>query len=120
MNRRNQSPITPSMPDDNSTPSPQEQTHDEVSVLVIYRSFANRKIQNPGIWKCGDAFQYPIPKADGDQYEKLLAPLFKRDRVQCEAWKDEVQNLLIFVSNPVAQRPPLLTNIARLDFSLRL
>ncbi|KAF8898110.1 hypothetical protein CPB84DRAFT_1633457, partial [Gymnopilus junonius] len=29
-------------------------------------------------------------------WEKLLNPLLEKDRVQCEAWKDEVQNLLIF------------------------
>jgi hypothetical protein len=30
-------------------------------------------------------------------YEKLFAPLQERDKLQCEAWKDEVQNLLLFV-----------------------
>ncbi|KAF5329430.1 hypothetical protein D9619_009188 [Psilocybe cf. subviscida] len=37
-----------------------------------------------------------IPKPEGDMYEKLLAPLLERDKMQCDAWKDEVQNLLIF------------------------
>lgn len=98
------------MPEDNSTPSPQEQTPDEVSVPAAYHSFLDRPVQNPRIWKCGDTFQYPIPKADGDQYEKLLGPLLKRDRVQCEAWKDEVQNLLIFVSGCITELLTVIDN----------
>ncbi|KAF8910511.1 hypothetical protein CPB84DRAFT_1222866 [Gymnopilus junonius] len=46
-------------------------------------------------WQSGDPYQYPIP-CDGDPWQKLLKPLLERDRAQCESWKDEVHNLLIF------------------------
>ncbi|PPQ94931.1 hypothetical protein CVT25_004417 [Psilocybe cyanescens] len=50
----------------------------------------------PTMWKCGEAYQYPIPKPDGNPWEIVLEALLKKDKVQCDAWKDEVQNLLIF------------------------
>ncbi|KDR74149.1 hypothetical protein GALMADRAFT_25744, partial [Galerina marginata CBS 339.88] len=31
-----------------------------------------------------------------DPWSILLEPLMERDKMQCEAWRDEVQNLLIF------------------------
>ncbi|KDR70536.1 hypothetical protein GALMADRAFT_15902, partial [Galerina marginata CBS 339.88] len=31
-----------------------------------------------------------------DHWENLLTPLIEGDKAQCDAWKDEVQNLLIF------------------------
>ncbi|KAF8898109.1 hypothetical protein CPB84DRAFT_1161601 [Gymnopilus junonius] len=37
----------------------------------------------------------PSP-SEGDHWERLLEPLLEKDRIQCESWKDEVQNLLIF------------------------
>ncbi|PPQ76275.1 hypothetical protein CVT26_009712 [Gymnopilus dilepis] len=46
-------------------------------------------------WQCGDPFQYPI-KSDGDHWKKLLDLRLEKDRIRCESWKDEVQNLLIF------------------------
>ncbi|KAF8972720.1 hypothetical protein BDZ97DRAFT_853390 [Flammula alnicola] len=48
------------------------------------------------MWKCGEPYKYPIPKEDGNPWEKLLQSLLKRDRDQCDSWKDEVENLLIF------------------------
>ncbi|KAF8175580.1 hypothetical protein BJ912DRAFT_33453 [Pholiota molesta] len=50
----------------------------------------------PKVWKCGEAYEYPIPKPDGNPWEVVLEALLKKDKVQCDAWKDEVQNLLIF------------------------
>lgn len=35
---------------------------------------------------------------DIDPFEHLLKQLLEKDTVQCNAWKDEVQNILIFVS----------------------
>ncbi|TFK44148.1 hypothetical protein BDQ12DRAFT_708162 [Crucibulum laeve] len=46
-------------------------------------------------WRSGDPFRYPIPK-DGDPWETCYKPVKKYDDVMCTAWKDEVQNLLIF------------------------
>ncbi|KAF8911658.1 hypothetical protein CPB84DRAFT_1913055 [Gymnopilus junonius] len=52
------------------------------------------------LWRCGhpqnSEHKYPIPEYDEDAWENLLAPLLKKDKAQCDAWKDEVQNLLIF------------------------
>ncbi|TFK44138.1 hypothetical protein BDQ12DRAFT_620017 [Crucibulum laeve] len=46
-------------------------------------------------WRNGDPFQYPIPK-DGDPWETCHKAVKKYDDAMCTAWKDEVQNLLIF------------------------
>ncbi|KAJ3500850.1 hypothetical protein NLJ89_g9608 [Agrocybe chaxingu] len=51
---------------------------------------------DPKLWKCGDPYQYTIPKPEGNPWEVVLDALMKKDKVQCDAWKDEVQNLLIF------------------------
>ncbi|KAF5325008.1 hypothetical protein D9619_009814 [Psilocybe cf. subviscida] len=44
--------------------------------------------------------ELPKPKAnskpDFDPFERLLKPMREQDDIQCNAWKDEVQNLLIF------------------------
>jgi len=48
--------------------------------------------------KLGDSPQYPLPKIDGDPFVLLLESQMKKDKARCEAWKDEVQYLLIFVS----------------------
>lgn len=48
-------------------------------------------------WQCGDPYQYPVTEK-GDQWQMLLKPLLEKDHDQCQSWKDEVQNLLIFVS----------------------
>ncbi|KAF8901368.1 hypothetical protein CPB84DRAFT_1777694 [Gymnopilus junonius] len=48
------------------------------------------------MWRCGGAYEYPIPKPDGNPWEVVLEALLKKDKLQCAAWKDEVQNLLIF------------------------
>ncbi|KAF4618776.1 hypothetical protein D9613_009779 [Agrocybe pediades] len=43
-----------------------------------------------------DGFQFAPKKPEGDLWEIALEPLMKREREQCDAWKEEVQNLLIF------------------------
>ncbi|KAF9472404.1 hypothetical protein BDN70DRAFT_844557 [Pholiota conissans] len=48
------------------------------------------------MWKCGEEYEYPVPKSEGNPWEVVLEALIKKDKVQCDAWKDEVQNLLIF------------------------
>jgi len=48
--------------------------------------------------KLGDPPQYPLPEIDGNPFTLLLEPQREKDKARCEAWKDEVQNLLIFVS----------------------
>jgi hypothetical protein len=55
------------------------------------------RFQKPEQWKYNDPYQYPIPRGTEDPWETLLEPLLAKDQVQCDAWKDEVQNLLIFV-----------------------
>ncbi|KAF9475235.1 hypothetical protein BDN70DRAFT_996554 [Pholiota conissans] len=43
-----------------------------------------------------DPYEHAPPKPDGDPWAILLKPEMEADKVQCDAWKDEVQNLLIF------------------------
>ncbi|KAF5327806.1 hypothetical protein D9619_004714 [Psilocybe cf. subviscida] len=43
-----------------------------------------------------DPFKNGIPKRDGDPYDYFLKPMLEKDTIQCDAWKDEVQNILIF------------------------
>lgn len=59
-------------------------------------SQAESEIPKP--WNVQDPFQFAPRKIDGDPWARLLEPLLKQDRLRCESWKDEVQNLLIFVS----------------------
>ncbi|PPQ71683.1 hypothetical protein CVT26_007650 [Gymnopilus dilepis] len=60
------------------------------------KSQADLDRHQPRMWRCGQEYQYPIPKPDGNPWEVVLESLLKKDQVQCAAWKDEVQNLLIF------------------------
>ncbi|KAF5326956.1 hypothetical protein D9619_004331 [Psilocybe cf. subviscida] len=46
--------------------------------------------------KLSDPLKNPVPKPDGDPFEHFLTPMLEKDTVQCSAWKDEVQNILIF------------------------
>jgi len=55
--------------------------------------------------KLGDPPQIPLPKIDGNPFTLLLEPQREEDKARCEAWKDEVQNLLIFVSLASATSP---------------
>ena len=65
------------------------------SSLTLLKADLDR--HQPRMWRCGQEYQYPIPKPDGNPWEVVLESLLKKDQVQCAAWKDEVQNLLIFV-----------------------
>lgn len=44
------------------------------------------------------SFAPPRPENSMDPWSTLLEPLLKKDGERCAIWKDEVQNLLIFVS----------------------
>jgi len=48
-------------------------------------------------WTYNDPYRYPIPRGNEDPWGVLLEPLLVKDKIQCDAWKEEVQNLLIFV-----------------------
>lgn len=52
------------------------------------------------IWRWSEEYKYAIPKPDGDYWDIILERHLAKDKFQCDAWKDEVQNLLIFVSHP--------------------
>jgi hypothetical protein len=45
-----------------------------------------------------DAPYKHAPPKDGDPWTTVLTPELEADTVRCTAWKEEVQNLLIFVS----------------------
>ncbi|PPQ97810.1 hypothetical protein CVT26_012902 [Gymnopilus dilepis] len=51
---------------------------------------------DPQPWRCGEPYRYPLPSEKGNPWETLLDSLLEQDRTQCDAWNDEVQNLLIF------------------------
>lgn len=55
------------------------------------------------LWKCGEPYQFPLPEPIGDPWQTVLTPLMEKDKARCEAWKEEVQNLLIFVCDPSSQ-----------------
>ncbi|KAF5325275.1 hypothetical protein D9619_009844 [Psilocybe cf. subviscida] len=46
--------------------------------------------------KLPDTRNTQTPKSDFDPFERLLKPMLEEDTAQCNAWKDEVQNILIF------------------------
>ncbi|TFK44152.1 hypothetical protein BDQ12DRAFT_717331 [Crucibulum laeve] len=46
-------------------------------------------------WRSGDPFRYPISK-DGDPWKTCYKAVKEYNDAMCTAWKDEVQNLLIF------------------------
>ncbi|EDR09582.1 uncharacterized protein LACBIDRAFT_326040 [Laccaria bicolor S238N-H82] len=46
-------------------------------------------------WRCGDPRHYDIPK-NGDAWQKCHAMVEKHDNEMCDAWRDEVDKLLIF------------------------
>jgi len=48
--------------------------------------------------KASKPFQKSPLKTDVDPFTPLLEIQKEKDKARCEAWKDEVQNLLIFVS----------------------
>ncbi|KAF5318432.1 hypothetical protein D9619_010906 [Psilocybe cf. subviscida] len=46
--------------------------------------------------KLSDPLTTHVPKPESDPFEHFLKPMLEKDTVQCNAWKDEVQNILIF------------------------
>jgi len=38
-----------------------------------------------------------MPTGDGKHWERLLEPAMDVVKIRCATWKDEIQNLLIFV-----------------------
>ncbi|KAH9477121.1 hypothetical protein JR316_0011037 [Psilocybe cubensis] len=50
----------------------------------------------PPYWNLDDPLKHAPPRPEGDPWETLLKPLLKNDKMRCDSWKDEVQNLLIF------------------------
>ncbi|KDR66611.1 hypothetical protein GALMADRAFT_1147836, partial [Galerina marginata CBS 339.88] len=57
------------------------------------------KKKTPKVWNIYDhgfEFTYAPPKPDGDPWDILLKPRMDEDKIRCQAWKEEVNNLLIF------------------------
>ncbi|KAF9053036.1 hypothetical protein BJ165DRAFT_1607801 [Panaeolus papilionaceus] len=46
-------------------------------------------------FKCGDPYKAPCPQVDGDPWEKVYRTVKEHDDTMCNAWMDEIQNLLI-------------------------
>jgi len=81
-------------------------------IYLEYYCYTDRSIQFKPM-RMGDPPKYPLPKIDGDPFVLLLESQLKRDSGRCEAWKDEVNNLLIFVSLDFAPRPKADTIFVR-------
>ncbi|KDR81291.1 hypothetical protein GALMADRAFT_1125098 [Galerina marginata CBS 339.88] len=74
------------------------QSHNPVRSKAPFNSSRDQETSNSSkIWNCGDPYIYPIPMPNNSNcWKGVLDPHIKNDKVQCDAWKDEVQNLLIF------------------------
>ncbi|KAM6503224.1 hypothetical protein JOM56_000167 [Amanita muscaria] len=50
------------------------------------------------LWQCGDPEEYInlLPKNDGDPLDNLYNRMNQYDKSKCDAWRDEVEKLLIF------------------------
>ncbi|KAH9482344.1 hypothetical protein JR316_0004442 [Psilocybe cubensis] len=46
----------------------------------------------------GEKFKFAPPAPEGDPWSLLLEPLLERDRIQCDTWKNEVNNVLFFAT----------------------
>ncbi|TFK44141.1 hypothetical protein BDQ12DRAFT_708156 [Crucibulum laeve] len=80
-------PNQPSIPRNPATTSHNVPTVDNTSQVNEEPEFVP--------WRSGDPFRYPIPK-DGNPWETCYKAVKNYDDAMCTAWKDEVQNLLIF------------------------
>jgi hypothetical protein len=49
-------------------------------------------------WRSGEQFQHPLPQTDDNPWMTCNGIVEKFDKDMCDVWKDEIQNLLIFVS----------------------
>uniref|UniRef100_A0A8H7XNM2 DUF6535 domain-containing protein n=1 Tax=Psilocybe cubensis TaxID=181762 RepID=A0A8H7XNM2_PSICU len=56
----------------------------------------NSATEQPRLWNVREPYQYAPPKPKDDPWTTLVEPLLRKDKMQCDVWKDEVQNLLIF------------------------
>jgi hypothetical protein len=48
-------------------------------------------------WRSGQPYRYPVPKPEGDPWEIVLAASMRKDRLQCMAWKEQIQWILVVV-----------------------
>ncbi|KAF9485640.1 hypothetical protein BDN70DRAFT_916765 [Pholiota conissans] len=64
--------------------------------MSVLSMASNTEDLNPLSWKSTDEYKYPVPKPQGDHWEIILERFLTKDKSQCDAWKDEVQNLLLF------------------------
>ncbi|KAF8896748.1 hypothetical protein CPB84DRAFT_1681979 [Gymnopilus junonius] len=84
-------------------------------------------------WKCGESYKYPIPKPTGNPWEIILEPYLEEDKEKCDAWKEEVQTLLIFAglfsavimafvvqSYPMLQEDPNLALLSQITNSIQI
>ena len=95
----------------NPTGNKLEQTENEVCPIAtppVSVKFSEKLIYSKPV-KMIERLQTQLPKTDDDPFIPLLEIRKEKDKARCEAWKDEVQNLLIFVSLVLISR--LKTNI---------
>ncbi|CAA7263106.1 unnamed protein product [Cyclocybe aegerita] len=74
-----------------------EASNDVTKAPSIMVQDAHSRGQARPSFTCGTPLFSSPKKEEGVNYwERVLAPVWKKDKAQCDAWKDEVQNLLIF------------------------
>lgn len=67
-------------------------------ILNSVRDTVQIPADEPRPWKSGEPYHFALPESKGDCWEVLFKYLYEQDQSQCAAWREEVNNLLIFVS----------------------
>ncbi|PFH49469.1 hypothetical protein AMATHDRAFT_63170 [Amanita thiersii Skay4041] len=47
-------------------------------------------------WRCGEPFRFPLPKNSDDPLGSLYDRMKRYDKNICDAWRDEIEKLLVF------------------------
>jgi len=74
-----------------------ENTGKEVRLTTFLVALSNECVQFKPV-KTSEPIENSHSEIDKDPFTVLLETRKDKDNARCEAWKDEVQNLLIFVS----------------------
>ncbi|KAF8174246.1 hypothetical protein BJ912DRAFT_62146 [Pholiota molesta] len=78
---------------DRETIDSDRSTVEETEDPIVPGKESKRKLKSLGL---NDPYEHAPPEPDGDLWAVLLKPELEADKIRCDAWKDEVQNLLIF------------------------
>src|SRR5437016_12627900 len=62
------------------------------STQVDYENVGGTRVKS---WRSGQLYRYPVPKPEGDPWQIVLIPLMRKDKLQCTAWKEQIQSILV-------------------------